>query len=106
MTKKIKAGFHTVDEILARANFDLAEKAQVDYNPEGVDRRRIKIGGLGFDSGEDVINVPVTADILEITVDGQVDTTLEVELTAEQKKLRVYSFETAAEANEPKSTEG
>jgi hypothetical protein len=98
----IKAGTYTVDELLSAANFDLSEKAAVDYNPEGVDYRRVKIGGLSFDSTDDVIRVPVTADTVDITVDGSVDTTLKVELDDDQKEERRNSFEVAADASAPK----
>jgi hypothetical protein len=96
----IKPGNYTVREIFDRAGFDINEKASADYASDGIDRRRVRIGGLPFDDEDKVIHVPVTANELEISVDGKADVTLQVELDDEDKKLRSYSFEHAAEASE------
>lgn len=96
----IKPGNYTVNEIFEKAKFDLNTKAAADYAADGVDRRRVRVGGLPFDDTDKIIHVPVTADTLEITVDGEVDVTLDVELDDDDKKLRSYSFEHAAEVSE------
>jgi hypothetical protein len=36
------------------------------------DRRRIKVGGLGFDSIDETFKVPEAANELELTLDGEV----------------------------------
>jgi hypothetical protein len=68
---------YSIEEVLDEAGFDLAKEAAVDYNDDGVDMRRVKVGGLGFDSTEDTFRV--VGDSLEITLDGEVVATLEVE---------------------------
>lgn len=98
----IQAGLYSVQEILDRAGFNFAEKAAADYLDGAPDYRRVKVGGLSFDNLERQINVPVTADELVITLDGKKAVALDVELDDEQKKLRAYSFETAAEADDSK----
>ena len=95
----IKPGYHSIREIFHAAEFDLREKAAVEYG-DGVDRRRVKVGGLGFNDVEDVINIPVSADILEITVDGILDVALDLEFNEVTKAARAYSFEHAADAEE------
>jgi hypothetical protein len=68
---------YTVGEVLAEADFDLASEAAVDYNDTGYDVRRVKVGGLGFDSVEDSFRV--AGDKVEVSLDGEVVKTLEVE---------------------------
>lgn len=96
----IKAGGHTVGDILRAAEFDLDDRAGADYLGGKADLRRVTVGGLGFDSVEDKLVIPVTADKVEITLDGEVVSTLSVKLSADQKKERAYSFETAADADD------
>jgi len=103
--KTIQAGTYTVRELLDRAEFDFEKKAAADYNDGNPDFRRVKIGGLGFDDLDDTVVVPVTADELEITLDGKAETKLTVELDDEQKGLRAYSLLTAAEADSPPLSE-
>jgi hypothetical protein len=98
---KIKAGTYTVSELLQRAGVDLHEKAGAEYLDGAPDMRRVKIGGLAFDSTEDVIKVPVTASEVEVTVDGKVDTVLDVELDEDQQKEADASFRDAADADGP-----
>lgn len=97
----INAGTHTVRDIFRAAKFNFEENAAADYLGGAPDYRRVQIGGLGFDDLDDRIVVPVTADDLDITVDGESHTTLSVDLSEDQKKERAYSFETAADANDP-----
>ena len=96
----IRAGRYTVREILRQADFDFAAKAAVDYLNGGADFRRVKIGGLGFDDLDTEMVIPVTADQLEIRLDGAVDVSLDVRLDAEQEAERARSFESAAEASD------
>lgn len=97
----IDAGFHTVQEILQKANFDFNSEAAADYLNGQPDFRRVRIGGLGFDSLDEVLNIPVTTDELLITLDGKDHTLLDVSLNEEQKKARAASFESAADADGP-----
>jgi hypothetical protein len=84
----IQAGLHSVREILDAASFNLEEKAAADYLDGAVDHRRVKVGGLGFDSADKTIRIPVTADEVEITLDGKKEATLSVDLDEEQKRER------------------
>lgn len=97
----IQAGFHTVREILAAANFDFEAKAAADHLDGGADYRRVQVGGLGFDDLDYVINIPTTADDILITVDGKADTVLDVTLNEKQQEERRLSFESAADTNGP-----
>lgn len=77
----IQPGMYTVEQIFSIAGFDLAEKASADHSPDGIDRRRVKIGGLSFDSIDKIINVNEGDEPgaqIEITVDGKVEATLTV----------------------------
>lgn len=96
---KIRAGAYTIGEILRTADFDLS-RAGADYLDGQPDLRRVTVGGLGFDSLEESLAVPVTADAVDITLDGEVVESLEVTLDDAQKAERTYSFETAADADD------
>ena len=54
------------------------EAAAVDYNADGWDRRLIRIGGLRFDDLDAMVEVPEGADKVEITVDGKVEGSIDV----------------------------
>lgn len=71
---QINPGTYTVGELLNSFDFDINEQASVNYESSGpgVDYRRVKLGGLGFDSLEDTIVVPEGAEKLELTLDGEV----------------------------------
>lgn len=99
----IKAGSCTFGEILRAAGFELSD-AGAEYLDGQPDLRRVTVGGLGFDSLEDVVTVPVTADKVDVTLDGEVVKSLSVKLSSEQKKERAYSFATAADADDPNSS--
>lgn len=70
----IAPGAYTVQELLDHFDFNVDEKAAVEYESSGshVDYRRVKIGGLGFDSLEQTISVPDAAKSLDLTLDGEV----------------------------------
>ena len=97
----IKAGSQSIRDILAAANFDFEKEAAADYNDGAPDARRVRVGGLPFDSLDKQVSVPVTADEVEITLDGKKVASLSVELDEKQKEERRYSFDTAADASEP-----
>jgi hypothetical protein len=97
---KINAGVYTVAEILNAAGFDFKKEAAADHLGGAPDYRRVKVGGIGFDDLDKVVNVPYTANELVITVDGGDHTTLEVNLSDDQKEQRKLSFESAADAND------
>lgn len=97
----IQAGTYSAKEILDAANFDFYKEAAADYLNGGADYRRVQIGGLGFDSLDDCIVIPVTADTVTITLDAAPHTQLTVDLTPAQREERAYSFETAADADDP-----
>lgn len=99
----IKAGSYSVAELLRAADFDLS-RAGADYLNGNPDLRRVTVGGLGFDSLEDRLSVPVTADAVDITLDGEVVESLSVKLSDAQKAERAYSFETAADADDSGSS--
>jgi hypothetical protein len=96
----IKAGTYTLEEIFRKANFDFADKAAADYNDGNPDYRRVKVGGLGFDSLDEKIVVPVTANELVISLDGESAEVLSVELDEDQRAARSASFEAAADAED------
>lgn len=73
----IEPGYYTIREIFKVAGFDLNQAASVDYG-DGVDRRKVKVGGVGFDDLEDMVLIPSSADTLEISVDGVPSVTLDV----------------------------
>jgi len=74
----LEPGKYTVKELLDRAGVVPHEVAAVDYNADGWDRRKIRVGGLPFDDLDDVVEIPEGATDLEITVDGEAKGTLEV----------------------------
>lgn len=74
---------YTFSEALQLAEVDLNEVAAVDYNPDGVDLRRVKVGGLGFDTPDATFHVG-HAESVEVTVDGEVVATLEVAPEADE----------------------
>jgi hypothetical protein len=96
----IKAGLYSVDELLKTANFDFEKESAAEYNGGAPDFRRVKVGGLSFDSLDRQVNVPVTADTVTVTLDGKKVAELSVELDDEQKAERKLSLETAANAEE------
>jgi hypothetical protein len=100
---KVQAGLHSVRELLDAAGFDFEKEAAADYNDGAPDFRRVKVGGLSFDDLEKSVNVPPTADSVEITLDGKKVASLDVELDERQKEERRLSFESAAEADDPSS---
>lgn len=67
----LEPGQYTVQELLDAVGVNAQEAAKVDYNEDGWDRRLIRVGGLRFDSLDDVVEVPEGAESLEITVDGE-----------------------------------
>ncbi len=91
----IQAGSRTIQEILDAAKFDFAAKAAADYNDGQPDFRRVKVGGLGFDSLDKQVTVPPTADVVEITLDGKKEASLDVTLDETQEKERKESFKSA-----------
>lgn len=97
----IQPGFYKVSEILDAAGFDFRAKAGVDYNSDGVDYRRVQIGGVPFGNLDELIRIPTTTDEVVITVDGKTDTVLDVSLTEAHKEERAASFEAAADTNGP-----
>ncbi len=68
----------TFSEALSLAGVDLNEVAAVDYNDDGVDMRRVKVGGLGFDDPSQTLRVASGAESVEVTVDGEVVATLDI----------------------------
>lgn len=97
----IRAGRHTIEEVFRQAGFDFHKEAAADYLGGKPDFRRVKVGGLSFDALDEEIVIPYTADKVEVTVDGEVAQTFDVDLTDEDKELRKRSFEVAADANDP-----
>lgn len=71
-------GGYTVGELLQRAGVNHEEVASVDYNNRGWDANRLRIGGLRFDELDDVVAVPEGAETVEISVDGEVVASLDV----------------------------
>lgn len=96
----IKAGYYSVGDVFKAVGFDFGGSAAADYLDGQPDFRRVQVGGLAFDSLDDKITIPVTADVVEITLDGEVVESLDVDLDAAQKKERAYSFSTAADAED------
>jgi hypothetical protein len=97
----IQAGTYTVQQILEVAGLDFNREAAADYLNGQPDYRRVRVGGLGFDSLEECIVVPVTTDELVVALDGKTHTTLKVTLSSEQQEERDYSFRTAADTDGP-----
>ncbi len=100
---KIRPGQYTVREVFEAADFDHAEKLAADYNDGGPDFRKVKVGGLDVHSLDDLVSVPVTADTLDISLDGSVDSSLDVELSADDEKARAASFEDASGVDDPRA---
>lgn len=96
----VRAGMHKVSDLLAAADFDFASEAAAEYLDGQPDHRRVKVGGLSFDSVDQEVRVPVTANEVEIELDGAVVATLDVELDEEQQEARRESFETSAVSEE------
>lgn len=65
----LQPGIHTFGDILTKAGIEI---------DDSYDRRRIKVGGLGFDSVEETLRVPETADTLIVELDGADHTTFTV----------------------------
>lgn len=101
----IKAGSYTVGDVFKSVKFDFEGQAGAEYLEGRPDYRRVQVGGLAFDSLEDKITIPVTADSVEITLDGEVVETLDVDLDATQLKERAYSFSTAADAEDTRPSD-
>lgn len=68
-TQSIRPGLYDVQTILTHCGL------VVD---DSYDRRRIKLGGLGFDSLDEQLRIPDTAETFVVTVDGQPHTTFTV----------------------------
>jgi hypothetical protein len=96
---EIRPGTYKVSEIFRIAKFDLAKEAAVDYG-DGIDRRRVTVGGLPFSDVDELIHIPVTANEVDIAVDNKSHTKLDVSLNDEDRKQRAYSFEHAADADD------
>jgi hypothetical protein len=94
---KIEPGVYKVSEILARAKFDFNKQAAADYNDGKPDYRRVQIGGVGFSDLEETVRIPVTADQVEVTLDGKVVSTLAVDLKDEHHREREVVLEAAVE---------
>lgn len=63
----MKPGIYTFQQVLDQFGIELPE-----------DRRRIKVGGLGFDSPDQTFRVPETTAKLEITLDSEVVKTVNI----------------------------
>jgi hypothetical protein len=68
----ISPGLYTIQRIFSLASFDFLKEAASPVLNGAPDYRRVKVGGVGFDSLEDRILVPQSAITLDITVDGAV----------------------------------
>jgi hypothetical protein len=79
MADSLEPGTYTIQQLLDHFDFDVDRKAAVSYESSGdhVDYRRVKIGGLGFDSPEDKLMV-VSGSSLELTLDGEVVNSVDV----------------------------
>lgn len=64
---EITAGIHTFQDVLSLVGIEV---------DDSYDRRRLKIGGLGFDSVDEKFRV--TGDQLIVTLDGEEHTVLTV----------------------------
>ena len=93
------AGRYTYRELFNQVGFDFNAKAAAAYNQGQPDYRRVKVGGVGFDSLDDEIVIPYTANTITITLDGIEEETFDVLLTAEDEFNRKRSFDTAADTN-------
>lgn len=69
---KIRPGVYTVGELLNAAGVDFKEVAKADHN-DGVDYRKVKVGGLTFNDLSQVIVVAddESATVLEIRADDK-----------------------------------
>lgn len=66
----MQSGSYTVEQIMA----------ELEFSMDGItDYRRVKVGGLGFDDLSKVIRVPESAETIEITLDGDVVASQDVE---------------------------
>jgi len=79
MAPNISPGNYSIRELLDAAGFDFMNEAAVDYNADGWDRRRIRVGGLSFDDLDERIIVPESADSVSISVDGEESANLSIE---------------------------
>lgn len=97
----VKPGIYKVSELLEKADFDFEKEAAADYNNGAPDFRRVQVGGLPFDDLNQTVRVPVTANAVSISLDGEEKASLEVDLSDEEdQKARAYSFDTALEAED------
>lgn len=95
---KVKPGLYKVSELLEAADFDIQKEAAADYLNGEVDHRKVKVGGLPFDSVDKIVEVPVTANEVVITLDGEEAAKLEVDLSDEEhQEARRYAFETSGD---------
>lgn len=78
---KIAPGTYTFGQLLDQFGFDVEKEAAVEYESSGagVDYRRVKVGGLGFDDLNDTLVVPESAGTLTLTLDGEVVNQADVE---------------------------
>lgn len=68
----IKPGNYSVKELLDLLQFDFEKEAAVEGSDgQYTDHRRVQLGNLGFDSLEDRITVPESAEYLVVTLDGK-----------------------------------
>lgn len=98
--QSLKAGTYTAGDLMREAGFDFEKEAAADYLQGKPDFRRVRVGGLAFDSLEETVVVPYTANEVVVTLDGKEAAKLAVELDDEQKELRARSFESAADADD------
>jgi hypothetical protein len=97
----IYAGRYTYRELFNEVGFDFMAKSAATYNQGTPDFRRVKVGGVGFDSLDDEIVIPYTANTITITLDGIEEENFDVLLTPEDEFNRQRSFADAPDAGTP-----
>ena len=70
---KVAPGSYTFAQFFGLVDFDFEGAAYVeDDGAPRVDYRKVKVGGLSFDDLDQTFVVPESADVVEVTVDGEV----------------------------------
>lgn len=75
----IRPGVYTYGELLKAAGVDFEKAAAADYNAGGIDFRKVSVGGLTFDSLDNVVRVQAGSEKVDVRVEGKLEGSVAVD---------------------------